>query len=431
MAKTVLMILLTIILGLDFGAAYKILVVFPFPSSSHGILGDGFVRHLLGAGHEVTYITPFVKDKPHPNLRQIDVKAEKKHFPNVLNITEILNNKTPLQDINFIFGMMLNLSRNILHNENVQRLIDDPSQHFDLVIGEWMFSTAYCGFGVVFDCPCIVFFPAEFHQVALSIIDEPPNPAYTRSVQLRRALPFSFKDRVMSLFLQAVTLFTTAFKFEPAESVVYESAFSRVMTKKGKSLPTFDEMKSNIALILYNSHVSMGSNVRSPLNYVPIGGYHIDTEGKPLPEDLQKIMDESKNGVIYFSMGSNLQSKDIPDEIKKNLLNMFGGLKQTVLWKFEEQLPNRPKNVHILKWAPQQSILAHSNCILFITHGGLLSSTEAVHFGVPIIGIPTFADQFTNIETAVQRGFAKKVDLSYSMAEDLKVAIEDILKDPK
>lgn len=68
-------------------------------------------------------------------------------------------------------------------------------------------------------------------------------------------------------------------------------------------------------------------------------------------------MDESKNGVIYFSMGSNLQSKDIPDEIKKNLLNMFGGLKQTVLWKFEEQLPNRPKNVHILKWAPQQSIL--------------------------------------------------------------------------
>lgn len=53
MAKVVLMILLTIVLGVDFGAAYKILVVFPFPSSSHGILGDGFVRHLLDAGHEV------------------------------------------------------------------------------------------------------------------------------------------------------------------------------------------------------------------------------------------------------------------------------------------------------------------------------------------------------------------------------------------
>lgn len=76
-------------------------------------------------------------------------------------------------------------------------------------------------------------------------------------------------------------------------------------------------------------------------------------------------------------------------------------------------------------------IAAHSNCVLFITHGGLLSSTETVHFGVPIIGIPTFADQFSNIGTAVDRGFAKKVDLSYSLAEDLGIAIKDILGDPK
>ncbi|KOB69156.1 UDP-glucosyltransferase protein 3 [Operophtera brumata] len=34
--------------------AYKILVVFPLPATSHGILGDGVVRHLLNAGHEVS-----------------------------------------------------------------------------------------------------------------------------------------------------------------------------------------------------------------------------------------------------------------------------------------------------------------------------------------------------------------------------------------
>lgn len=68
-------------------------------------------------------------------------------------------------------------------------------------------------------------------------------------------------------------------------------------------------------------------------------------------------MDNAKHGVIYFSMGSNLKSKDIPKVIKENLLKVFGELKQTVLWKFEEDLPNTPKNVHILNWAPQQSIL--------------------------------------------------------------------------
>ncbi|CAG9793378.1 unnamed protein product [Diatraea saccharalis] len=32
----------------------KVLVLFPFPSKSHSILGDGVVRHLIKAGHEVT-----------------------------------------------------------------------------------------------------------------------------------------------------------------------------------------------------------------------------------------------------------------------------------------------------------------------------------------------------------------------------------------
>lgn len=65
---------------------------------------------------------------------------------------------------------------------------------------------------------------------------------------------------------------------------MYESVFRPVVTKNGRRLPTCDEMKSNISLILYNSHVSLGSNVRSPMNYIPIGGYHIDTDLKTLPE---------------------------------------------------------------------------------------------------------------------------------------------------
>lgn len=69
-------------------------------------------------------------------------------FADELNFTEILNNNNknmPLNDINYITRMMLNMSEHILHNENVQSLIEDPNQHFDLVIGEWMFTSLYCG----------------------------------------------------------------------------------------------------------------------------------------------------------------------------------------------------------------------------------------------------------------------------------------------
>lgn len=257
-------------------------------------------------------------------------------------------------------------------------------------------------------------------------------------------------------------------------------------------------------------------------------------------------MDSNKNGVIYFSMGTNLDTKDLPANIKIGLLKLFGDLKQTVLWKMEEDLPNLPANVHILKWAPQMSILcrcwnnlnnfvvclllcllwsilllikswrvfifylrnrsdlkiwnfwqfildsqfhpaltafatkeateqqpsqnavflftisiyvyynktrrlfaanffytvrnlltnfiliiisAHKNCILFISHGGLLSLLEAIHTTVPVIGIPVYGDQFVNIKRAVTEGYALEVDLSHSLAEDLKVSIQKMLHD--
>lgn len=72
---------------------------------------------------------------------------------------------------------------------------------------------------------------------------------------------------------------------------------------------------------------------------------------------MKKIIENAKDGVIYFSMGSNLRSKDLPEDVKNEILKIFATFKQTILWKFEEMIPNLPKNVHILDWAPQQSIL--------------------------------------------------------------------------
>lgn len=44
----------------------------------------------------------------------------------------------------------------------------------------------------------------------------------------------------------------------------------------------------------------------------------------------------------------------------------------------------------------------HPNVKLFISHGGLMGILDALYTGVPIIGIPMFADQFSNINFIVQ-----------------------------
>lgn len=68
---------------------------------------------------------------------------------------------------------------------------------------------------------------------------------------------------------------------------------------------------------------------------------------------------------------------------------------------------------------------------LFISHGGLLSTIEAVYHGVPIIGIPIFGDQQKNIDEAVMKGFAVKVDLSELNEQIFSTAIIEILNNSK
>ena len=75
-------------------------------------------------------------------------------------------------------------------------------------------------------------------------------------------------------------------------------------------------------------------------------------------QELQKYLDEAPDGVIYFSMGSALQSHLMPESKRNAFLGAFSKFKQRVLWKWEsDTLPGQPSNVKIAKWLPQSDIL--------------------------------------------------------------------------
>jgi glucuronosyltransferase len=74
---------------------------------------------------------------------------------------------------------------------------------------------------------------------------------------------------------------------------------------------------------------------------------------------------------------------------------------------------------------------AHPNVRLFITHGGLLSTLEAINRGVPLIGIPVFADQFVNIARAVSSGYGIQIDFNNVTSESVTWAIQEIIESAK
>jgi glucuronosyltransferase len=75
--------------------------------------------------------------------------------------------------------------------------------------------------------------------------------------------------------------------------------------------------------------------------------------------------------------------------------------------------------------------LDHPNIRLFITHGGLLSTQEAVHRGVPLLGIPIFGDHHLNMHKVVTAGYGLVIRLDNVTMESLLWGIREMIDNPK
>lgn len=167
------------------------------------------------------------------------------------------------------------------------------------------------------------------------------------------------------------------------------------------------------------------------------------------PQDLQQFLDSAKDGVVYFSLGSNVRSEAMPEAKRRVFIEAFKQIKQKVLWKWESDvLPGKPDNVKIGKWLPQTDILgmfwqhlgshiltdsvvpsAHPNVKAFITQGGLQSTSEATYNKVPMIVIPFFADQELNAKKLVNEGVGIRIDYETLEFNSFLDALRKILDD--
>lgn len=125
-----------------------------------------------------------------------------------------------------------------------------------------------------------------------------------------------------------------------------------------------------------------------------------------------------------------MKSSDLPDEKLDVFLKVFASMEDVlVLWKFESiALKERHgHNTIIGPWMPQQEILKHKNLKVFITPGGLLSSMEALYYGKPVIGIPFFNDQKSNMARASSQGYGIMLNYDTLQVDSLKSAVDTII----
>jgi len=66
-----------------------------------------------------------------------------------------------------------------------------------------------------------------------------------------------------------------------------------------------------------------------------------------------------------------------------------------------------------------------------MTHGGRMSSIEAAYRGVPIVGIPFFMDQNTNVQKFLGKGLGVKLDYSTLTQESILSAVKEVLNNDR
>lgn len=82
-------------------------------------------------------------------------------------------------------------------------------------------------------------------------------------------------------------------------------------------------------------------------------------------QDILEFIDDSPHGVIYFTFGSTVSMSSLPESVHRAFVEALGRVPQRVLWKYEGEMKDKPKNVMTKKWFPQRDILCNVYLIFF------------------------------------------------------------------
>jgi len=403
--------------------SYHVLVVNSMGTRSHLIQMAALVEELLERGNQVTSILFGGLNIQGENYKEIvlpyDFKAlVKEHSKMVMEKggTGFFNPKMWLWSYKTRRDLWESVTQALFQDNRVKSLLDSKPV-VDVVI-----TVLHSGaiFAEYFDCPIIQFSPAgpvPFQMVGTGNI---MNPSIQPLITSPFIEPLTFYQRLTNHF----SLATFDISMDYSADGIHEA---QKAIDKEIDHPK-DILRKRTALVIACSHyVTHGSWPYLP-NVIEVGGLHLK-DAKALPEDLKQFMDSSSDGVVFVSFGSQLRPEQMPKDKLEIFVESFRRIKMSVLWKWDAEVPNLPKNVRLSSWLPQQDLLGHPNLKVFVTHGGLGSLVEAIYHKAVIVGIPFSNDQKPNLLRAARHGYARSLDWENLTTEDLTNGINDAIND--
>ena len=144
-------------------------------------------------------------------------------------------------------------------------------------------------------------------------------------------------------------------------------------------------------------------------------------EAWDVPEELA-----GEGALVYLSLGS-LGSADV--ELMRRLVAVLADTPHRYVVSKGPRADEfeLPDNMWGEARVPQTNVIPH--CDLVITHGGNNTTTEAFHFGKPMIVLPLFWDQYDNAQRVDELGLGVRLDTYAFEDDELRRAVDRLVGD--
>ncbi|XP_047737966.1 UDP-glycosyltransferase UGT5 isoform X1 [Hyalella azteca] len=189
------------------------------------------------------------------------------------------------------------------------------------------------------------------------------------------------------------------------------------------------EIERNASVHFINTILALDGPMPLLPNQIPIGGIVLRPHSE-LPEEVANFL-AGEEPVVYVSFGiSTLTDGNISPKNKKILFSVFSDLPYKVIVKIAKQKSRKIDNVLYVDSVPQQTILAHPRVKAYVSHCGLGGTVEAIHNGVPMVGLPGLLDQVRTARLLENHGVAILLSWDTLTEHKLKSSILEVIHNP-
>lgn len=105
----------------------QILAMLPIAAKSHWNVLDAVLQTLVAGGHNVTAVTPFLKNKPITNYTEVDMS---KLIPSNIGLPweKVMGEKSVANNLPFLSSKHRDMCKTVFENENFWRVIKSNKQ---------------------------------------------------------------------------------------------------------------------------------------------------------------------------------------------------------------------------------------------------------------------------------------------------------------